>query len=154
MKRFIPVVTTAVLLATTSLFAQDKMEAKKPEMKSQMLHGYVVDAMCAKNISKKGGDVMAKAAKHSRSCALEEECAASGFGLFSDGKWYKFDERGDKEAQALLQNTKTEKGVMVDVMGTVKDDQIMVASLTESTMSKDEMKDMKMEKKEMPKNSK
>jgi hypothetical protein len=95
-----------------------------------MLSGYVVDAMCAQGMLKKS-DPMAKAAAHTKSCALEDDCAASGFGVFSDGKYYKFDEKGDTMAKDLIEKTSTEKGIMVDVTGSMKGDRLVVASVTE-----------------------
>jgi hypothetical protein len=95
---------------------------------------------------------MERAAKHTKECALEEGCAASGFGLFYDGKYYKFDEAGDKMAKAAIEKSTLEKGLMFDVTGKMEDEKIMVASLTEMKMDKMEMgKKMdskKMEKKE------
>jgi hypothetical protein len=117
---------------------EEKVE-RKVEGKEMSWHGYVVDAMCAQNMLKRG-NAMEKAAKHTRGCALEEGCAASGFGVFDmDGTWHAFDDEGDKKAQALLENSKTEKGIMVDVKGTQDGDNIVVASITESHMSKKEM---------------
>ena len=44
--------------------------------------GYVVDQMCAKKMSTKT-DVMKRAAGHTKDCALEDACSASGYGIFS-----------------------------------------------------------------------
>ena len=93
-------------LASISMFAQDKMDKST----SHTMKGYLVDKMCAIGMAKKAPDeAMAKAAKHTKSCALEESCQESGFGLMSDGIWYKFDDNGDKQALALLQKTRKEK---------------------------------------------
>ncbi len=111
---------------------------EKKEMTPKMVHketnvtlsGYVVDAMCAKGMLKKDNP-MVKAAAHTRDCALEDDCAGSGFGVFSDGKYYKFDEKGDKMAKELLEKTSTEKGIMVDVTGSMNGDMVAVASVKE-----------------------
>jgi hypothetical protein len=154
-KRFISVLALACFVAVFSL-AQDSDVEKKAEKKEVMKsegkwHGYVVDAMCAKGMMKKDNP-MERAAKHTKECALEEGCAASGFGLFYDGKYYKFDEAGDKMAKAAIEKSTLEKGLMFDVTGNMKDEKIMVASLSEMKMDKMEMgKKMdskKMEKKE------
>ena len=120
-----------------------KKEMKKEMMKSEgKWHGYIVDAMCAKGMVKKG-NAMEKAPQHTRDCALEEACAASGYGVFQGDKYYKFDDAGDKQAKELLENTSTEKGIMVNVTGKLEGDKIMVASISEMKMG-----DMdKMEKK-------
>jgi hypothetical protein len=145
----------AVLLAlcvAAVAFGQAKVEAvkkaaettvkgakKEAEAKGTKLHGYVVDQMCAKSMAKKG-DAMARAAKHTKECALEEACASSGFGLFyDDGKWVKFDENGDKLALGMFEKSKKEKDFMADVVGEVKDGKMAVVSLTESMMTSEEM---------------
>jgi len=126
-----------LMLAATCAFAQGKKsEAKKAE--PMKLHGYVVDYMCAKGMMKKD-NAMARAAKHTKECALEEACAASGFGLVYDGKWVKFDEKGDKLAKAMFEKSKKDKDFMADVMGEMKGDVFVVASFTESNMTSDEM---------------
>ncbi len=132
-----------LILASSALFAQEKKaEAPKAEAKAKgtMLHGYVVDQMCAKNMAKKSNP-MELAAKHTKECALEEACAASGFGLFyENGKWVKFDENGDKLAKAMIESSKKDKDLMADVTGEMSGEKFVVASLVESKMATDEMK--------------
>jgi hypothetical protein len=99
------------------------------------LQGYVVDQMCAKMMMKKE-NTMKKAAAHTKACALEEECAASGYGVFSEGKWYKFDEEGDEKAFSLIENTENEKAIMVEVTGKMKGDELIVASIKEHKAEK------------------
>ncbi|MFN0158378.1 MAG: hypothetical protein ACKVRP_09950 [Bacteroidota bacterium] len=131
-----------ILCYSLVLVGQEKMEAKKAEVKASIktdmeqtvLHGYVVDAMCAKGMSKNSEKVMEKAASHSKSCAMHEGCASSGFGVFSEGKWYKFDEVGDKQAMELIKNSKADKGMMVEVSGVQKEGKFVVASITEHDM--------------------
>lgn len=115
-------------LASISLFAQDKMD--KPA--SHTMKGYLVDKMCGVGMAKKSPDeAMAKAAKHTKSCALEESCQESGFGLISGGVWYKFDDNGDKQALALLKKTEKSNDIMVAVTGTHDGDVFKVASIKE-----------------------
>lgn len=156
MKQIMLLLAAAVLIGGT-MFAQEKLgtpakvkEAAVKVEKANMWHGYVVDAMCAKGMAKKGGDAAMKAAaNHTRECALNEECAASGFGIFTDGKYVKFDEAGDKQALDMLQHTKTEKNIMVMVNGEMKDDKLAVTSLMEHAM--DKSMDSKMKEKGMEK---
>lgn len=114
-----------IFLVASASFAQDAAKEEKSG-----IQGYVVDAMCAKGMAKKESPMDA-AAKHTKECALEEGCAASGFGVFSEGKWYKFDENGDKIAKNLIEKSKTEKGLIVEVAGDVKDNVLVVSSITE-----------------------
>ena len=110
--------------------------------------------MCATGMVKKSPEeAMAKAAKHTTSCALEESCMESGFGLISEGMWYKFDDAGDKQALAWLKKTDKKNDLMVEVSGTHDGDIIMVASLKEVKASsmKKEMKHEEMKKDEMKK---
>ena len=108
--------------------AQEKMD----KATSHTMKGYLVDKMCAIGMAKKAPDeAMAKAAKHTKSCALEESCQESGFGLMSDGIWYKFDDNGDKQALALLNKTEKKTEIMVAVTGTHDGDILKVTSIKE-----------------------
>lgn len=156
MKNLMLLLVAAVLVSST-LFAQEKLgtpakvkDAAVKVEKANMWHGYVVDAMCAKGMTKKGPEsAMKSAASHTRECALNEECAASGFGIFTDGKYVKFDEAGDKQALEMLNNTKTEKAIMVMVTGKMEGEKLAVTSISEHAM--DKSMDAKMDKKMMEK---
>ncbi|MGA9406613.1 MAG: hypothetical protein WBW71_05720 [Bacteroidota bacterium] len=135
-------------LASISLFAQDKMEKGS----SHTMKGYLVDKMCAIGMAKKSPEeAMAKAAKHTKSCALEESCQESGYGLMSAGVWYKFDDNGDKQALALLQKTQKKNDITVAVTGTRDGDIFKVTSIKEikSLGSKKGMKKMDQEEMKM-----
>lgn len=142
--------TALVLLMCMSVaaFAQDadtqsdvktkKAQAKEMSAdnvkaeKGKTLHGYVVDQMCAKGMAKKG-DPMARAAKHTKECALEEACAASGYGLFyENGKWIKFDDNGDRLAREMFESSQKSSDFQADVTGEIKGEKFIVASLVES----------------------
>ena len=94
--------------------------------KKATLTGHLVDQMC-------GGEVKdaAKAAEHSKECALMDHCAASGFGIFANGKYVKFDAEGSKKAKALVEKTKKEKNIAIVAEGTLDGDTLTVASLKE-----------------------
>jgi hypothetical protein len=130
MKRIILSLTFALLaMASFSLFAQGK-SAKTDS--NTTIKGYLMDDMCATMAVSKGPKIaMEKAAKHSRSCALEDDCQASGFGVMSEGKFIKFNEKGDKDALALLKKTKTQNHIMVEVMGMNGKDTFEVSSIKE-----------------------
>lgn len=116
------------LFPIVTITAQEKKE--KPM--SHTMKGYLVDKMCATGMVKKEREeAMAKAAKHTKSCALEESCTQSGYGLISDGMWYKFDDAGDKHALAWLKKTDKKNELMVEVTGTHNGDIFKVTSLKE-----------------------
>jgi hypothetical protein len=94
--------------------------------KKATLTGHLVDQMC-------GGDLKdaAKAADHSKECALMDHCASSGYGIFADGKYVKFDAEGSKKAKALVEKTKKEKNITIVAEGTLDGDTLTVASLKE-----------------------
>ena len=93
-------------LTSISLLAQEKMDKST----SHTMKGYLVDCACGSGMGKKAPDeAMAAAAKHEKSCALKESCQDSGFGLMSEGVFYKFDDKGSKTALALMKKTKKKK---------------------------------------------
>ena len=100
------VVALVLLVGVALASAQEETRSQKGSSSGETvtLRGYVVDAMCAQGIMKKG-NVMERAAAHTKECALEESCAASGYGIFSDGKYIKFDSHGDEMAQNFLQES-------------------------------------------------
>lgn len=132
----ISVVTLAVVLATFTLTAQDKMDAmgKKSMAMAQMWKGYLVDKMCATGYVKDGDVAKAntKGAKHTKSCALEENCMESGYGLIIDGKYVKFDQGGDKMAADFLNKSKKKDNFLVEVSGTKDGDLVKVKSIAEA----------------------
>ena len=80
--------------------------------------GTVVDVMC------KGQDL----ASHTAKCAVS--CSKGGYGLvLSDGKFVKFDEKGNAKALAALKATAKEKDLKAKVSGSLQDDVIKVESI-------------------------
>ncbi|MBP1654266.1 MAG: hypothetical protein H6Q28_822 [Bacteroidetes bacterium] len=119
-----------VLALGLGLVAASGAAQKKPEAKPVTIRGYVVDQMCAVSIGRKA-DPMARAAKHTRECSFHPECASSGFGIFADGKFTKFDTEGSAKALKALQVSKREKGMYYEVTGTMEGDQMAITSLRE-----------------------
>ena len=73
---------------------------------AETLSGTLIDQNC------KGKDPV----KHTKQCALM--CAKSGFGLLtSDGKWLKFDDKGNTEAVAAFANSPNAKTILFPVEG-------------------------------------
>jgi hypothetical protein len=132
--RYSVVVLALAFITSGMSHAQEK--TTPAHAKAATVKGYVVDAMCAKGFASKPNP-MAKAAAHTKDCALEEACSASGYGIFSDGKWIKFDDAGSKQAKASIGNSKREKGLMYEVTGRMEGETFAVASLKETSPSKE-----------------
>ncbi|SRR5216683_1171566 len=96
------------------------------------LTGVVVDVMCATDhVKDKAEDATKFAAEHTKSCGLMEECVKSGYGIFSDGKWYQFDAKGNEFAKALFEKTKKSDNIKAIVEGMKHDGKILVEKITE-----------------------
>jgi len=129
MKKFLAVVFVTIF---TSVFisAQDKMNISVAHNKSHSMIGYLVDQNCGKRMvmdDVKKSD--AKAAKHTKDCALEETCKASGFGIVTGGKFYRFDDAGNKKAIEYLGTTKKEDNIKVEVTGAMNGEKMNVESI-------------------------
>ena len=115
-------VAVFVLSAATFVSAHEKIK----------LTGYVVDGMCAADHTKdKSEEAMKFAAEHTKECALMDDCVKSGYGIFADGKWYPFDDKGNKLAKAIFDKTSNKDHIKVTVEGMKHGDKILVESLTE-----------------------
>lgn len=86
---------------------------------SDTVTGTLMDQMCAKSKDP---------VKHTRQCAIS--CAKNGYGLVtSDGKFLKFDEKGNEKALAALKASKKENDLKATVTGEVHGDMIHVDSV-------------------------
>ena len=106
-----------VLCLGLSAFAQ---EAAKPTK----IKGYLVDNMCAS-----GDEAMDKG--HPTACAKMDKCAKSGFAVVLGDKSYKLDEKGNELALEVVKSTKTEKGLKVEVEGTLEGDTLHATTVAE-----------------------
>ena len=80
--------------------------------------GYLSDVACSKQI----------VADHPVSCM--KGCHASGFGIVTkDGTFHKFDANGSKIARQLLEETKKEKEVEIEVSGSLEGQTIQVREI-------------------------
>jgi hypothetical protein len=80
--------------------------------------GTVVDVMC------KGRDL----AGHTRTCAIN--CAKGGYGLvLPDGKFVKFDEKGNAQTLTALKASTKDKDLKAKVTGTLDGDLVKVDSI-------------------------
>ena len=117
-KTFYPLAALIVLLGLTVLISAQE--------KQTTLTGYIVDKACSGRF--KTDDA---AGNHTRGCALMPNCAASGYGVFADGKYYEFDAKGTELAKAMLEASKKTKGLKATVTGTVKDSKFAVEKIEE-----------------------
>jgi len=122
MKKKSVFVALALLFATSVVWAHEKVK----------LSGYLADTMCASSHTKDSAEDATKfAAEHTRECALMEDCVKSGYGVFSDGKWYPFDEKGNELAKAIFDKSQKKDHFKVTVEGMKHGDKILVEKITE-----------------------
>jgi hypothetical protein len=113
----------AVLLVTASFaFAHEPVK----------LSGYLMDSMCMLEHAKDNAETATKAtAEHTKDCALMPDCIKSGYGVFSDGKYYAFDEKGNQLAKSIFEKSKKTDHFKVTVEGLKHGDKILVSKITE-----------------------
>lgn len=73
--------------------------------------GILVDATCGAELAKEPS----KAAAHPIACALDRKEA--GYGIISEGKFYRFDDHGNKQARLLLKATEKKENLKLRVEG-------------------------------------
>ncbi len=95
--------------------------------KTATWEGYLADKMCgSKMTGEKGAE---KATKHTKDCALEDGCKASGYGLVTGGKYVKFTDASDAKAIEYLETKAPESNIYVKVSGTMDGEKIAVTSI-------------------------
>jgi len=121
LKKFIFSLTAVMALSLVAMaYDVDKLE------------GVIVDKACATGkVPKQGGDVQTAAANESKGCILMPSCVNSGLGVYSGGKYYLFDAKGNALGKAALEKSKKDKGAKFIVTGKVAGDKIEVESITE-----------------------
>lgn len=83
----------------------------------------LMDAGCAQK-----ADVMAHPENHPKSCALQ--CSKAGYGAVVNGKFVKFDKKGDELAVAALKKSEKKDHFTANVTGELKNGTIEVSALT------------------------
>jgi hypothetical protein len=115
-----------LLVVILSLACAAMLYAQTPE--AVKITGYLIDNACAGSAK----DLATRAKGHSTSCALMDNCEASGYSVVTDdNKRYKLAGKGDGLAAELLKSTKTTKGVKVEVEGNYNGSELDVTKLTE-----------------------
>lgn len=80
----------------------------------------VIDTKCSSSY-------MAHPDTHARSCAIA--CASSGYGIIDNGKFIKFDQKGNREVLKELKASHATDHLRVNVKGNVEGDEIQVQSV-------------------------
>lgn len=124
-----PVCGLLLSAAPTLVLAQDA--SKAPESYS----GYLIDRSCAAQIKmdnmRQHVDPMAAINKHTRHCSLEPSCCEAGYSLYSQGKWFDLDPKGNEMAKKLFQASKKETGQVFKIQGVFKRNELRVSSIAE-----------------------
>jgi hypothetical protein len=131
MKNLLAVILITIFFIAL-IIAQEKKVTKEKLTPTHLMTGYLVDKMCGERmvmIDVKKSD--AKAARHTKDCALDETCSAEGYGLVTGGKFYKFDDSGDTKAKEYLKTTKKENNIKIEVTGTMNDEKLAVESIND-----------------------
>ena len=92
--------------------------------------GYLVDRSCGDNLKAQGA-TQESLQVHSKECALNENCSRDGYSLYSKGKWYQLDKKGNELARQVLKASKTKEGHFVSISGTLDKEQLKVTTLKE-----------------------
>jgi hypothetical protein len=96
------------------------------------LSGYLADTVCATEHIKDSAEAQTKfAAAHTKACGLMEDCVKGGYGVFSEGKWYPFDDKGNQLAKDIFDKTRKNDHIKVLVEGMKHDGKILVQKITE-----------------------
>ena len=113
---------TSLIMSTSAVWAHEPVK----------LSGYAVDVLCAaEHLKENPVDAMKFAAEHTKECGLMDECIKSGYGLFSDGVWYPFNEKGTALAKMIFDNTQKIDQIKVTVIGKKHGGTILVDKITE-----------------------
>ena len=117
----------AFVISVVLLFAAIAFAAGSDTIK---LKGYVIDNACSARA--KGENGVEKVKAHSIKCAQMANCAKSGYAVVTEeGKLYKLDDAGNTKVADILKATKVDKGLQVQVEGTVDGDVLKVQTISE-----------------------
>lgn len=129
-----------------ALFAVAAFAVSSVAQKSVTWEGYLADKMCGSKWTGEKGEE--RAMKHTKACALEEGCRASGYGLVTGGKFVKFTDASDTKAADHLEKTTQEGNIYVKVTGTLDGEKIDVTSIEKAEKASKKSSKGKLEKKE------
>ncbi|MFN0108965.1 MAG: hypothetical protein ACKVZH_08925 [Blastocatellia bacterium] len=119
-------IVLAVALSIAAVSTAQNKDADKVTMT-----GNIVDKVCATGRMKKD-DAQASIDAHKKSCSLMENCLKSGLGVYADGKYTEFDEKGAAMAKAALEKSAKDNGAKFKVSGKMMDGKLAVSSIEET----------------------
>ena len=88
--------------------------------------GFLIPSQCQPRpgMTKPKGSYDDWPAPHTTECALREACIKSGYGLWAEDKFFRFDEKGQKIALEYFKTTKRTSYNKVEVLGEFRDGQV------------------------------
>jgi hypothetical protein len=126
-----------LLLIALVLVAAYSIGQAQKNPKSAQYSGYLVDHMCGKHFAKLSPEkAEQKAARHTKECALDDNCKAAGFGIVTPKGYYKLDPAGNRQAEDFLNKTKLEDHIKVEITGSLEGAVLNVVSLRQIQQGK------------------
>ena len=124
-------VASAIAVAILALIPAALARAHSGSAQASTFTGILQDKACS-NKALRDNDPYAAASKHTKTCALMPPCAGSGYGVVTkEGKFLKFDAKGDEQAKALLEKSEKKDNMAVTVEGAMKGDVLEVKTIKE-----------------------
>lgn len=106
----------AILILITVLWAASVGTLAETEKKT----GFLIPSQCKPEegkVPQPKGSTDAWPAPHTTECALRPACIASGYGLWVQDRFFKFDEEGQRKALKYFRTTKRSSYHKVEVRG-------------------------------------
>lgn len=122
--RSISLALLAIFIVVLPSAAQEKKSSPK---NATTLVGYLSDCQCGESL-----ESVEMAAGHTKECCLMDACAKSGYGIYANGKFIKFDPKGSEKAKAYLVALKKEKDLKVKVTGKMENGTFALASIEDA----------------------
>ncbi len=94
------------------------------------LTGNIVDKSCATG-RMKGENPQGSIDAHTKKCTLMENCLKSGLGVYAEGKYTEFDEKGAGLAKTALEASAKNNGAKFKVTGKIADGKMAVTKIEE-----------------------
>lgn len=117
----------ATLLVLAAILPIAVLAAEPYERKS----GFVIPSQCQprEGGARPSGPYDDWPAPHTTKCALEDACIASGYGLWSEGRFYRFDEKGQALALEYFKSTRRTSYHKLEVLGEFDEKAVAVKGL-------------------------